>query len=69
MGIVILHVPTGLTNVVAGYKSLLELPIRAGAVQHTINVVPQSCEAANPIVSIIQTFVIHFYDCFTMVCK
>ncbi|KAI8425853.1 hypothetical protein MSG28_011617 [Choristoneura fumiferana] len=33
----------GLTNVVAGYHSVLELPLRPGAVKHAINVVGEVC--------------------------
>ncbi|KAJ8707317.1 hypothetical protein PYW08_010569 [Mythimna loreyi] len=38
-----LRIQFGLTNVAAGYSSLLELPLRAGAVKHTINVVGDQC--------------------------
>ncbi|XP_063834944.1 apolipophorins isoform X2 [Ostrinia nubilalis] len=33
----------GLTNVVAGYESVLQLPLRPGAIKHTINVVGERC--------------------------
>ncbi|KAJ8705174.1 hypothetical protein PYW07_011001 [Mythimna separata] len=38
-----LKIQFGLTNVVAGYSSLFELPLRAGAVKHTISVVGERC--------------------------
>ncbi|XP_022837131.1 apolipophorins isoform X2 [Spodoptera litura] len=38
-----LRIEFGLTNVVAGYHSIFDLPFRAGAVKHTISVVGEEC--------------------------
>ncbi|XP_047037209.1 apolipophorins isoform X1 [Helicoverpa zea] len=38
-----LRIELGLTNVVAGYESIFQLPLRAGAVKHTITVVGEEC--------------------------
>ncbi|KAL0810218.1 hypothetical protein ABMA28_011000 [Loxostege sticticalis] len=39
----VLRVQLGLTNVVAAYQSVLQLPLRPGAVKHTVNVVGEKC--------------------------
>ncbi|XP_075987202.1 retinoid- and fatty-acid binding glycoprotein apolipophorin isoform X2 [Anticarsia gemmatalis] len=38
-----LTIQLGLTNVVASYSSIFDLPLRAGAIKHTINVVGEEC--------------------------
>lgn len=39
----VLRIEFGLTNVVAGYQSIFDLPLRAGATKHTISVVGEEC--------------------------
>ncbi|XP_049881562.1 apolipophorins [Pectinophora gossypiella] len=36
----------GLTNVVAGYSRIMDLPLRPGAVKHTISVIGEKCKGA-----------------------
>ncbi|XP_026331657.1 apolipophorins-like, partial [Hyposmocoma kahamanoa] len=50
-----LRITFGLTNMVAGYRSLMDLPLRPDAVQHTINVVGEQCKRACSIVEIVRT--------------
>lgn len=38
-----IRIGVGLTNTIAGYRSILELPLRPGAVKHTISVVGEKC--------------------------
>ncbi|XP_063370071.1 apolipophorins isoform X1 [Cydia amplana] len=45
----------GLTNVVAGYHSVLELPLRPGAVKHAINVVGEHCKPQDLLVRFFQS--------------
>ncbi|CAH2060387.1 unnamed protein product, partial [Iphiclides podalirius] len=47
----------GFTNVMAGYKELADLPLRAGAVKHTISVVSQHCQKQDAFLSLFRSLI------------
>ncbi|CAG5023070.1 unnamed protein product [Parnassius apollo] len=47
----------GITNVMGGYTALLDLPLRPGAVKHTIAVVSQYCQKQDAVLSALRSLV------------